>query len=57
MKFVYLIIELSVGLIWKLSVGSSFTFSVVSVAVSLFLSSESLTTEIIRQDPLDDCLR
>ena len=47
----------SVGSIWRLSVRSSFTFSVVYAAVSFFLSSGSLTHKITRQDRLEYCLK
>ena len=54
MNFDYIIIELC--RIWRLSMRSSFIFSVVSAAVSLFLPTESLTSEITRQDRLEYCL-
>ena len=47
----------SVRSIWRLSVRSFFTFSVVSAPVSLFWPSGSLAPEIIRQDHLEYCLR
>ena len=46
-----------IGSIWRLSLRSSFTFSVVSAVVSLFMPSGSLTPAIMRQDCLEYCLR
>ena len=51
MNFDYLIIELC-----RINMRSSFIFSVVSAAVSLFLPTGSLTSEITRQDRLEYCL-